>query len=348
MKTRLIILITIISIIVCSLVAEETRIEVSGKISGIKVYKNHLYVLNETESNIWKFDDKLKLICKIGRQGQGPGEIAHLSDIGFLEDKIYTFAHNSLLIFDAEGNLLRESRISDLNGSIILLKNGKIVEKKRNYSYDEGKAIIYKIGFFDEGLTNFTQLLEEKIIIPPGYELMAIEPRIDAKYSEVAGRVFISNPSREYVVTIHDEDGHILGKISKKAYKKRRVDASFMDNFLEALINSPDKPPTMSADMIKSFFKTLYFPKYLPAFDCFYVDDTGNVYIRSFEKKGSKTIYEKYSHYGKLIKQYFLDDRYVDIIDTHRDIAFSENKFYYIYENEKGEYILHIEELDLR
>jgi len=44
MKRRLIILIMNVSIIVCGLVAEETRIEVNGKVSGIKVYKNHLYV----------------------------------------------------------------------------------------------------------------------------------------------------------------------------------------------------------------------------------------------------------------------------------------------------------------
>jgi len=335
-----------INIVICALIADETKIDISGKISGIKLYKNHLYVLNQTDNNIWKYDEKLNLVCKIGRQGQGPGEIARLSGVGFLENKIYTFAHNSLLIFDTEGNLLTESRISGLNGSIILLKNGKIVEQKRDYSYDGGKAIIYRIGFFDKELTNFTQLLEEKIIIPSGYELMAIEPRIDARYSEVARRVFISNPSREYVITIHDEDGHLLGKIYKKNYKKIRADASFKENFLEALMKSPDKPPTMNADMIKAFFKTLYFPKYLPAFDCFYVDDSSNVYIRTFEKKGLKTLYGKYSPYGTFIKQYFLDDRNVDMLDTDRDIAFSENKFYYIYENEKGEYIIHTELLD--
>jgi len=100
--------------------------------------------------------------------------------------------------------------------------------------------------------------------------------------------------------------------------------------------------------MIKSFFKTLYFPKYLPALTAFILDDSSNVYIRTFEKRGPKTLYEKYSAYGTFIKRYFLDDRNVDLLDTHRDIAFSEDKFYYLYENEKGEYIIHTESIDLR
>ena len=348
MKTRLIVLIImIISIVISMQPADDANIQITGRVLGIKSYKNQLYVLNQTDNNIWRYDERLNLINKIGYEGQGPGEISRLTDIGFLEDKIYTFSRNRLLVFDLDGNFLKEFKVPpDVDGSILLLKDGKVVIRTRDYSFEKERSIIYKVNFTDKDLRNMTEVLVEKVIIPDKYEQVAVEPRIEAKYSEMARLVFISNPSREYLIMIYDEDGHLVGKINKKDNPKIRADASFKESFLNALISSPDKPPTMNADMIKMFFNTLYFYKYLPAFDCFYLDDSGNVYVRTFQKKGQKTIYEKYSPQGKFIKRYFLDDRFVDMLDVHRDIAFTESTFYYLYENEEGEYILHTEILN--
>jgi len=337
----------IINTAVFILHAEEKVININGKISSIKVYKNFLYILNQTENNIWRFDESLNLVSKIGQQGQGPGEISRLSDFNFVEDKIYTFSSgNRLLVFDLKGNLLSESKFHDVNGSILLLKNGKAVRKSREYSYDKGKAIVYTISFLDAKFNNLGTFLNERLIIPPKFEWEAVEPYIEVKYSEKAGLIFVSNPIRDYLIMVFDENGHQVGQIFKKNYGRVKADQSFKDRFLEAMLNSPDKPPTMNPDMIQALFKTLHFSKYLPAFESFYLDDEGNAYIRTFKKKGQNALYEKYTPRGKFIKEYLLDDRLVDILATARYIAFSATRFYYLYENEKGEYVLHIEKLE--
>lgn len=347
MKSKHFLLFVIINMAISMLAAEERVININGKISGVKIYKNFLYFLNQTENNIWRFDENLNLINKIGQQGQGPGEISRLSDFNFVEDKIYTFSSgNRLLEFDLKGNLLGESKWPEVNGSILLLKNGKAVGKSREFSYDRGKAIVYKITFIDEKLNNLNEVLGERLIIPPEYEIEAVEPYIEVKYSEKAGLVFVSNPRRDFLILILDENGRQVGQIFKKNYGRVKSTQAFKDRFLEAMLNSPDKPPTMNTDMIKAFFKTLHFPKYLPAFESFYLDNDGNVYVRTFKKKGQKTLYEKYTPKGNFIKEYLLDDRLVDMLNASRSIVFSQNTFYYLYENEKGEYVIHIERLE--
>jgi hypothetical protein len=347
LKGKLFILIFALIFITVSIVpAEETVLNVNGRISRIKVYKDCLYVLNATENNIWRFGENLSLINKIGQQGLGPGEISRLSDFNFIEDKIYTFSSDSrLLVFDLQGNLLNESKLPDLNGSILLLKNGKVARRTRDFSYDRWKSIVYTVSFLDEKHNQFKKVLAEQLIIPPEYELEAVEPYIRVKYSEKAGRVFVSNPVHDYLIMIFDENGGQAGKIFKKDYDRVKASKAFQDRFLEALLNSPDKPPMMNADMIRAFFKTLHFPKYLPPFESFYLDDDGNVHVRTFKKKGQKTVFEKYSPGGRLIKEHLLDDRFVNMLDADLYIAFSESRFYYLYEDQKGEYILHSEKL---
>ncbi len=321
---------------------EEKIINIGGKVSMFKAYKNCLYFLNESECNIWRFDQNLKFLNKIGKKGEGPGEIPFLSDFNFLEDKIYTFSRNRLLIFNVDGTLLNEVKFPVRNSSVLLLKNGNFIEKTRDFSYEKGKTIIQKIRVFDKDFNQIIEILNERIEITPGYEFEAVEPYIHVKYSNKTGLIYISNPVKDFFIMIFNENGEQVSKILKKNYKRTKVTKEYKKKFSKILI---DDPRITSKEMAEAFLKRLHFPNYFFPFHSFYLDDKGDVYVRTYEKKNNKTIFERYSPKGIFIRDYLLDDKYLNIVDGHLFISFSEGNYYYLYENEKGDYILYRERL---
>lgn len=316
---------------------EENVINIVGKVSMLKAYKNCLYFLNESECSIWRFDQNLKFLNKIGKKGEGPDEIPFLSNFNFLEDKIYMFSRNRLLIFGLDGTLLNGVKFPDRNASILLLKNGNFMEKTRGFSYERGKTIIQKIRFLDKDFNQIIEILNERIEITPGYQFEAIDPYINVRYSDKNGLVYISNPVRDFLIMIFDENGKQVCKILKN-YKRTKVTKEYKEKFSEIIIHDPH---ITSKEMADAFLKQLHFSKYFSPFHSFYLDDEGNVYVRTYKRKNNKTIFEKYSPKGIFIREYLLEDKYINIVDCHLFISFSVGNYYYLYENEKGDYILY-------
>ncbi|MEW6457403.1 MAG: 6-bladed beta-propeller [Acidobacteriota bacterium] len=320
---------------------EEKVINIVGKISMFKAYKNCLYFLNSSEGNIWRFDQELKLLNKIGEKGEGPGEVSNLSNFNFLEDKIYTFSRNRLLIFGLDGTLLNEVKIPPTNNFYLLLKNGNFIEKTRDFSYEKGKTIIQKIRFLDKDFNQIIEILDERLEVTPGYQFEAIEPFISVKYSDKTDLVYISNPVRDFLIMIFDENGKQIGKVFKHC-ERIKVRKEYKEKFAETLIHDPH---ITSKQMADAFLKQLHFPKYFPPFHSFFLDDEGNVYIRTYKKKNNKTIFEKYSPKGIFLREYLLEDKYINIVDSHLFISFSAGNYYYLYEDENGDYISYREKL---
>jgi hypothetical protein len=316
---------------------EEKIVNIAGRVSMFKAYKNCFYFLNESEGNIWRFDQNLNFLNKIGKRGEGPGEIASLSNFNFLEDKIYTISRDHILFFSLDGTLLNEVKIPPLEGSILLLKNGNFLEEVRDFSYERGKVIIQKIRFLDKNFKKIREVLDERLKITPGFVFEAIEPFIRADYSEKKGHVYVSNPSKDFLLMIFDENGNEIGKIFKE-YKKIKVKEEYKEKFLETIIQDPH---VTSKEMAEAIRRQTHFPEYFPPYQCFFLDDEGNIYIRTYERKGEKTKFEKYSSDGVFIRDYYLEDRRINIVDSHLFISFEGDNYYYLYEDEKGNYIMH-------
>lgn len=342
MRNRTIFLTIAILIISLSLNShEEKKVDIPGRITMFKAYKGYLYFLNESEGNLWRFDQNIKYLNKIGKRGEGPMEIPYLSGFNFLENKIYIFSQNKFLVFGLDGTLLNEMKIPPHNASYLFLKNGNFIEKTRDFSYEKGKTIIQKIRFLDKDFNQIIEVLNEKMQVSPGYQFEAIEPFISVQYSDKTNLVYISNPTRDFLIRIFDENGNLVSEISKKC-EREKVTKEFINMFSQTVIKDPR---ISSKEMADAILKQIHFVKYFPAFHSFYLDEEGNVYVRTFKRKKQKTLFEKYSSKGNFLKEYWLEDKNINIVDSHLFISFSNGNYYYLYENERGEYILYCEKL---
>ncbi|HOE13957.1 MAG TPA: 6-bladed beta-propeller [Candidatus Saccharicenans sp.] len=340
---RLSVILGIILLLTSSVIArEEKSINVTGKIIRFKSYKGDLYFLNATEGNVWRFDKDLNYLNTIGKKGDGPGEIRGFSDFNFLDSNLYILNRQKVLIFSLNGDLIKEEKIKSKNQPYLPLKHGYYLAKETNILREKGKTIVQKISFLDGELNEKTVVLNEQLVIPPGYEFEFPEPIFEPGYCETTGLVYIPNASKEYLIFIYKEDGNRSGIINKRS-QKTRVTERYRKKTSEILL---DVPWITSQEMAKAVLKSIHFRRYFPPFHSIYLDDEGNLYVRTFKTRNNKTGYDKYSKEGTFIKEYFLNEANINIVDANLFISFASGNFYYMYEKENGDYILSCEKLD--
>lgn len=321
----------------------EKKLDIYGRVSMYKAYKGFHYFLNENENNIWRFDNNLKFINKIGKNGEGPGEFTNLSRFNFLQEKVYLYGNGKIAIFDLSGRLLEEIK-SPFATVLFVLKNGNAICKDREFNQSEkGKLFISQsIQYCDNNFKNISELVKVNIEITPGYRFEALEPYIDAEYSETTNLIYVSDPQRDQLLLIFDEEGKKRGQIYKQYTKKMKVNKEFKEKFLNAILQDPRVKDKRIAEQV---IKTTHFPKFFPPYHSFYIDEHGNIFIKTFRKIKGKTLFEKYEGKGKYLCQYELPDEYIDIANAKNFTTFSYGHYYYLYIDEEGKYILHKEKL---
>lgn len=347
MKRILIILMTVVFnlILIKSCISQEKKVDIDGRVSMYKAYKGFHYFLNESDNSIWRFDNNLKLINKIGKNGQGPGEFTSLSRFSFLQDKIYLYGNGKISIFDLNGELLQEIK-SPFATVKCFLKNENAICKDREFNRSKsGKlSISQSIQYCDSNLKKISELVKVNIEITPGYRFEALEPYIDAEYSETKNLIYVSYPLKDLTILVFDEKGKKIGKIYKK-YKPIKVNNDFKKEFLNTILQAPGVPGLKDKRIAEEVIKRTHFPKFFPPLHSFYIDENGDVFVKTFQRVKGKAIFEKYGMNVKFLRQYELPEDHIDIVDAKNFTAFSYGYYYYLYIDEEGNYILHKEKL---
>jgi len=154
------------------------------------------------------------------------------------------------------------------------------------------------------------------------------------KYSICGDRIFIPDSTRGMFAEIYDFNGNRLSQI-RLNYEKIRVPEENKKKLKEKLEAIPAY--RASEDMYY-----LDFPEYYPAFQ-YAALDNGKVYFLTFYKKGQMREIIITDWKGKFIKRSYvpaLND--IEIVKC----AISDNKFYYLFENEETEeWELHVEDI---
>jgi len=295
---------------------------VIGKAQGEEEYMfSHLRsIAVDVEGNIYTSDDSgmpLKVYDKngqflrsISRKGQGPGEIGASYTIQITSDNellVYDIRNSKILFFTLEGEHLRSKDLKNYSPLQIYSDS-----RQNYYILDPVKisnGVSYNIVRLDEEMNAVSTLIEYPMPPPPETFLafltffyFKVLPDDNLLYGE----------SKNYELQILSPEGRILKRIIKE-YDPIPV---------------TDKDKEFRRRNIQKGQK-VEFPSHHPAFYGFFLDDTGKIYVRTWQEPLDK---ERY-----LCDVFDSEGRYIARIPLSiRPQVWKKSKIYTIEEDDEG------------
>ena len=280
-----------------------------------------IYILDRGESVIKVFNSKGKYLMKIGKKGQGPGEMNKPVDIRITKNNelmIEDILNQRLIFFSLDGKFLRNLSTGKIFGfsGVIIDSRGNFIGRQLVPSGEKPK---WKVKKFDSKLNPLFTIYSTEFQNPLQGKF---NPFSYLNYFEVDDRDFIYfGDCKNYEIKVFNPDGKLIKRI-RKEYKPVKISEKDKKEFFNRI------PP--EASMFKD---RMEFPKYYPPYQSFLIADGGKLIVRTFEK-------------GKKEGEYYYDifdkeGRYIAKILFKGEIrVWKKNKLYSVEENEEGFRIL--------
>ena len=171
-----------------------------------------------------------------------------------------------LLVFDAEGNVVSETRIDPNFVIVNPLDNGNSV-------------VFWKAGVEDTTAEHFNE--KTSLFSPAGEEIQELDRLNVGRQARFLDpifawhisrdRIYLINEQRGYEILVYDSEGSLVRKI-KKQFDPFRLDPDTREALLQGIPdNSPLRDPTAT-------------PDHLPPIHALFSDDEGRLYAVTFEK----------------------------------------------------------------
>ncbi|MFC2167252.1 6-bladed beta-propeller [Acidobacteriota bacterium] len=289
------------------------------------------------EDLVYKFDKNGKFLFSFGRRGQGPSEL--MSPKSLIENElgqieISDSANSGLYFYDKSGEFIEKISLPQDFMKATLLRNGKILAIKRYFNKEEGRGerpIIlcndkYEVIRTLHSGKSFPNLQLAKTINP-------LEIYMDYNtYRMAQGHIYVGNYGSDYEFFIFDLEGKLIKKI-RKDYQEIKVPKQIKE---EVLSKAEELIP-------KDIIKKVVFPEFYPAFQFFFLDDEGRLYVMTYEKgeKSNSFIYDIFNIDGCFIANIELDN-YGLLPNTPNDLPLPLNvvsknrRIYCLREKESG------------
>ena len=267
---------------------EETRIDFEkAEYSGLGLKepdlggvdsKGNIFLIEyspDPEYFIYRFNPDGRFSGKFGRKGQGPGEIQGIwSFLLEKNDNLSISDPNArkVVTLDSEGRLVKETKFAPGQLDVLPLPNGKFLARRYPKDDSEPRGIYLSMLGPD--------LKEAKLL--DSYDLSEYSPGkkqfsfIVHFYWRVAGdKIYVGNGSRAYELQVWDINGNLLHKI-RKEYRH----VPYFEEFrlqTERAIAAGDNSLVVAKEM-------------LPV-NSFFVDDTGRLFVMTYEQGASPDEY---------------------------------------------------------
>ena len=279
---------------------------------------------------VFQFDGRGHFLKSFGRVGQGPGEIEWSSYFGISSrDDIFVLdtRRKKILTFAPSGELIRETLLPRLLTGGIPLENGTFFASESRDLSASGLAEI-SFNLFDRQFAKIKTLY--RFQFPLQFERTE---KVNVFYPNPTGtftsdRIFIGMPGREYEVLVYDLAGILLRKI-RKEYAPVAVTAGFKK---EVLAKVPKE---------NSIAERLYFPDKKPAFQYFFADEAGRLFVMTMEKDdgSGQNVCDIFNASGVFIARAAVG--YYDILRTiweglSLEVVARNGRIYTLHEKEDG------------
>jgi len=250
----------------------------------------NIYITDEQDRAIKVFDPNGKYKLTIGRLGQGPGEFQRPGYQAFLPDGrflVMDSGQKRTSLFDSSGEFLESFKWEENLGLLYLVTNSSLILRKytfgeKNNPFDaleDRKLFIKEYDFEGSEINSFGEFKDEKtriltigraaVLLAPPYPPMSIFAG-DFKRQQLYHMV-----NNEYIIEVYDRTGKVIRKIERpyepvpftrqdaQEFTARYEEGSKWRKALEAM--SMPKVKTITTRML--------------------IDDMGNLWVETFEKK---------------------------------------------------------------
>ena len=280
---------------------EETRIDFEKEeLSGLGIKEpdyaeadsqGNIYIVeqfSDSEFFIYKFSPTGAFINKFGKKGQGPGELQGINSLVVSQGGHILISDRSagkVVEFDADGNLVKETKARYVVREVVALENGNYIARRTAKDSSEGRNWFLSLVNSDFEEIKKLDSFDMSVYVPgkrnPG--------TIISFYWRVAdGKIYVGNEQRGYELWVYDFDGNLLRKI-RKEYKPAPYPEDFRKQTELLAARQPDLNLTVLQDM--------------PPFNSFFPDDEGRLYVMTYEQAQSQgeIIHDVFNKDGVLI-----------------------------------------------
>jgi len=280
--------------------------------------------LRSRENCIYKFDKNGNFASAFGRKGQGPGELSPLSAMSINnhdEIIIQNIFQPKLLVLSSDGNLIKEIPAPANLPDIKQIKN-------ENYFFYETSRIGPQTaqmvwGILSPKFEKIKDIEKQELHGDSGkfnYELH--------KSYTTEENIYIGKRSPSYEIWVYSSEGN-LKRIIKKNYRPIKIS----DEYKEERVKRRE-------DMKKKGFRPppakLFFPEYWPAFHDLFADETGWLFVMTYEISNNprKFVYDIFNPDGIFIGKFNLDN--YNGMYNPLPVKVKNNRIYCLREKENG------------
>ena len=309
--------------------------------TDMEIDGDELYVLDEVAVYVYSLKD-FRLLRKFGRRGNGPGEMVYhritVVEMEIFQNNVYLYRMFKLANYSKDGVVKGEKIFRFGITQVVPLKNGFIVVKLRlanQYVAGDEKFGTLTLLRFDSELKSSKEILKKKY---PSRDVWK-----EKKYE-------IFRPARNWIVR-NSEKQLFLFDIQKGSriltfdLEGRPSDPIFL-NLPKVTIPEKFKSDVLCWIKGDPYLKVLtgewklkiLFPKYFPFMRNFTVKNN-RIYCQTYVRKDNLSLFYIFDLKGECLKKIYLPSSERELIryGTNKIYDFSNNKYYYLNDNEEEE-----------
>jgi hypothetical protein len=305
-----------------SLFSTEEELSIGGK-EGNGVYafsdishltadaQGRIYALDRKESHVKVFDAEGRYLRTIGRPGQGPGDLNEPIFVYFLRNELLVTQYERLSFFSSDGDLLRTvPMVKETPSRARCNSRGNIIGTTTFFDPATPNTFAHVLKLYDPEINPIKELARIQLERSIGRNINPMRPTVYMTVDDQDNIIF-GYPER-YEIQVFDPDGNLKRKIVK-AYKPVIVTED------EKAASVEGAPPQMK----------FAFPEHHPPYLRFIHDETGRLYVQTYEKAAMREVY--------LHDVFDRDGRYIAKIPLKRTpVLFRNGKMYSLEETEEG------------
>jgi len=273
--------------------------------------QGRIYALDRKESHVKVFDAQGRYLRTIGRPGQGPGDLNEPIFVYFLRNELLVTQYERLSFFSPDGDLLRTvPMVKETPNRARCNSRGNIIGTTTFFDPSTPNTFAHVLKLYDPEINPIKELARIQLERSLGRNVNPMRPTVYMTVDDQDNIIF-GYPER-YEIQIFDPDGNLKRKILK-AYKPVIITEE------EKAASIEGAPPQMKFD----------FPEHHPPFLRFIHDETGRLYVQTYEKAAMREVY--------LHDVFDRDGRYIAKIPLKRTpVLFRNGKMYSLEETEEG------------